>query len=232
MTVVYIMQLVAYDSTFYRFLPMTLFKALLIFHIISGSIALLSGIGASAVKQFDWKHIWHVRFGTAFFYTMIAIFVSALAMSLMNDNTFLLLVSLFSFYFAFTGWRYAKNKAGIPMMVDWSAVILLFVVSIIMIAFGLKDQLGEADGNGVTLIVFGLLGIGNSLVDYFAMKSKTATGKKRIALHVTKMLAGLIATVTAFVVTNFTANPEFILWIAPTIFIVPYIVYWNRKLKK
>ena len=46
------------------------------------------------------------------------------------------------------------------------------------------------------------------------------------------MLAGLIATVTAFVVTNFSTTPEYLTWIAPSILIVPYIVYWNRKLLK
>ena len=44
------------------------------------------------------------------------------------------------------------------------------------------------------------------------------------------MLAGSIATITAFVVVNFTFDPAFILWLAPTVVITPIILIWNIKI--
>jgi hypothetical protein len=44
------------------------------------------------------------------------------------------------------------------------------------------------------------------------------------------MLAGTTATITAFVVTNFTIQPGFILWLAPTVVMTPIIIVWNWRI--
>jgi hypothetical protein len=44
------------------------------------------------------------------------------------------------------------------------------------------------------------------------------------------MIGGYIAAVTAFVVVN-NMFPSFWGWFAPTLVGVPYILYWNRRLK-
>ena len=50
--------------------------------------------------------------------------------------------------------------------------------------------------------------------------------------HLTMMLAGLIATVTAFLVVNFTFDPVFVLWLAPTVLITPVIMILSTKIGK
>ena len=44
------------------------------------------------------------------------------------------------------------------------------------------------------------------------------------------MLAGTIAVITAFLVTNFRTEPEWILWVLPTILITPIIICWNARM--
>ena len=66
--------------------------------------------------------------------------------------------------------------------------------------------------------------------DFKSYRSKSAIGKKRIARHLTNMLAGTIAVITAVLVTNINIEPVFILWILPTIIITPIIFWWNRKI--
>ncbi|MGH1487317.1 MAG: hypothetical protein ACRBCI_13975 [Cellvibrionaceae bacterium] len=211
---------------------MTLSSTLLIIHITAGAIALLSGLGASIVKQMSWKHHWHQRFGRCFFYGMSGIFLTAVPLSLITENIFLLLISLFTFYFAYTGWRYAINRTGKPKPQDWIAVVIMLVICIAMLFYGLMIYLLEQDGNGITLAAFGIIGGANALRNGHNFQAGHFQGKNRIALHATMMLAGTIATITAFVVTNFTSNPVYILWLAPTVLITPYIVYWNIKIRK
>ena len=198
---------------------------------MAGGVALVSGIGASLVKQCRWPHHWHQRFGRSFFYGMLVIFITALPMALIRFNIFLLLISVFSFYFAYSGWRYAKNRSGNAEKEDWIATILMVVASVAMLIYS-AILLSNGDTNGITLIVFAIIGISNAARNGYIFYSKKFNDAKRLALHATMMLGGSIATVTAFIVTNFSMNPEYILWIAPSFVITPYIFYWNRKLLK
>ena len=85
--------------------------------------------------------------------------------------------------------------------------------------------------NGIIIIVFGLLGGKFSISDLKALRTGGLTGKTRIARHVSMMLGGTIATVTAFVVNNFTVQPAFVLWLAPAVVLTPVIVWWNRRIQ-
>ncbi|MFT5422153.1 MAG: hypothetical protein ACI9D5_002920 [Candidatus Endobugula sp.] len=220
------MQIIAYLKA----CLMNVFTVLLIIHITAGAVALVSGLGASMVKQFSWPHCWHKRFGTSFFWGMLVIFLTAFPMALLHYNPFLLFIAVFSFYFAYTGWRYAKNTTGKPAWQDWFAIVAMTVICLLMVVYGAVILMAD-DKSGVTLAVLGLVGMVNAVRNGYSFYTGSFAGKKRIALHATMMLAGTIATVTAFVVTNFTMNPEYVLWLAPTALITPYIVYWNIKLR-
>ena len=81
----------------------------------------------------------------------------------------------------------------------------------------------------ITLIIFGFIAISLGYTDFRGYRHKSAIGKQRIARHLTNMLAGTIAVITAVLVTNIYIEPVFILWILPTIVITPIIFWWNRK---
>ncbi len=51
---------------------------------------------------------------------MATILLTAVPLSIIAGNTFLLLVSIFSFYFAFSGLSYARNRRGTPQPMDWA----------------------------------------------------------------------------------------------------------------
>ena len=210
----------------------SVYQVLLYLHIAAGAIALVCGVGASMVKQMNWAHHWHQRFGRSFFYAMLSIFLTALPLSLISQNLFLLLISLFTFYFAYTGWRYAINRSGKPEPQDWWVLKAMLAVCVFMLAYGVFLYVHKSDGNGVTLCIFGCIGVINAWRHYQSFRSGIFNGKQRIAVHATMMLAGSIATVTAFIVTNFSMNPAWVLWLAPTVAITPYIIYWNVKLLK
>ena len=132
-------------------------ETLLLIHIASGSIALFSA--ALAISTEKGKKI-HVLSGKSYFWGMVLIFLTAIPMSIINSNVFLFLIAIFSFYLAFSGMRFAKNRTGVPTRVD------------------------------------------------------------------------LIAVITAVLVVNVDIEPVWIWWVLPTALIVPFIVWWNRKVLK
>jgi len=206
------------------------FKTLLLIHIIAGFTALTGAIVATATKTLDVPHKWHVYGGTAFVLGMFVVFISAIPMAVMRSSTFLFLIAIFSFYLTLSGWRYAKNRTGTPRPLDWMTASVMAVTSIGMIVFGVKMVVSD-DSNGITIIVFGAIGAALSFADLQRSCRGGVKGKERVASHLKMMLAGTIAAITAFVVTNFNFQPKFVLWLAPTVVIAPVIVWWSRRIK-
>ncbi len=212
---------------------MSTFATLLTLHIICGFASLLSGIAATVTKIWDFKHIWHVWAGRVFYWGMWGVFLTALAMSLIRTNTFLLFVAIFSFYVTFMGWRYAKNRTGAATLFDQVFVIAGMVGAVAMlIAAGVA--MSQGDPSGTIMLVFGIIYLLNTIQDLQnVFNDGRAKGKKRIAEHLGKMLGGMIATVTAFLVVNISTDVvalQILTWLAPTIILVPVIFIWTRKI--
>ena len=82
----------------------------------------------------------------------------------------------------------------------------------------------------MSLFIFGSIALFLSYNDYVSFIKRNAVGKHRIIRHLTNMLAGTIAVITAFLVTNFRTEPEWILCVLPTIVITLIINWWNFRM--
>ena len=194
-------------------------------HIFAGVIALLSAALALSTEK---GKKFHVLSGKSYFWAMVLIFLTAVPMSILNRNVFLFLIAIFSFYLAFSGMRFARNRKGIPTRLDLIAVNFMFLSGagmwILAIIFFINNN-----SQFITLIVFGFLALFLGYGDFQTFKNQTATGKERIAKHLTNMMGGTIAVVTAVLVVNPPADPEWVWWILPTVLITPVITWWNKK---
>lgn len=194
-------------------------------HILAGTIALFcAGLALLSEKG---KKI-HVTSGRIYFWSMAGIFLTAIPMSIISSNTFLFLIAIFSFYLAFAGMRFAKNRKGIATTIDWIAVSLMILSGLGMWALAITYLINN-NSQYITLFVFGFIALALGYLDYKSHKNKTATGKERIAKHLTNMMAGTIAVVTAVLVVNINIEPIWVWWVLPTAVISPIIVYWSKK---
>jgi len=198
---------------------------LLSIHILAGSVALLSA--ASALLTEKGKKF-HVLIGKAYFWSMVIIFLTAIPMSIITGNVFLFLIAIFSFYLAFSGMRFAKNRTGVPTRVDLIAVNFMFLSGVGMWILAIIFFI-DNDSQFITLTVFGFLALFLGYGDFQTFKDQTAIGKERIAKHLTNMMGATIAVVTAVLVVNPPTNPEWVWWILPTVLITPVIFWWNKK---
>ena len=198
---------------------------LLSIHILAGTIALLC---AALAISFEKGKKFHVLSGRTYFWSMVGIFLTAIPMSIINSNIFLFLIAIFSFYLAFAGMRFAKNRKGIATTIDWIAVILMILSGLGMWALAVIYFIND-NSQYITLFVFGFIALALGYGDYRSHKNKAATGKERIAKHLTNMMAGTIAVVTAVLVVNVNIEPIWIWWLLPTAVITPIIFYWNKK---
>ena len=198
---------------------------LLFIHIIAGTLSLLAA--ALAVVSAKGKKV-HIRAGRTYFWGMFLIFITAIPMSIISSNLFLFPVAIFSFYLAYAGMRFGRNRTGIASTFDWAAVGLMILSGIAMWCLATLYFINN-NTQYITLTVFGFIAISLGYADFRSYRNKSAIGKKRIARHLTNMLAGTIAVITAVLVTNVNIEPVFIFWILPTILITPLIFWWHRK---
>lgn len=173
----------------------------------------------------------HRKVGRIYALGMAAIGVTAIPMAIISEKMFLFLIALFSSYLVFAGWRFAVNRSGRPSKLDWIAVFIMLLTGLTM-AVGAYVIYAEGSDMWVTLSIFTVAALVLGLVDLKSHISRRTIGNKRIARHLTNMLAGTIATVTATFVVNVSTDPAWIAWVAPTLLITPVIIYWNRRTLK
>lgn len=210
-----------------------LFDATLWIHIVAGFLALFAGGGALATKKGGYRHR---RLGRVFVYAMAVVAVTALALLAIEvtpSHIFLGFVAIFSYYFAFSGYRVLSQKrpADDPAHLDWLALALLLGSGVGLVALGGTWWL---DGNGFALVVviFGAIALATGVGDLRRFSSPTDDRREWFFEHLTRMGAAYIATVSAFSAVNFFFLPGVVRWLWPTILGTPLLVYLSRRYRQ
>lgn len=205
-----------------------MFSALLAAHVAAGSVALAAALVALAAAKGGGRH---VRAGRVYAAAMALVCVTALPLALLAANVLLALIAVFSFYLVFAGWRFARNRSARPRPVDWAAAAVMGLTGLGMWGYG-TALFVHGSAQWVTMAVFGTIALAMGAADARFHRAGQGSGKRRLARHLTNMLAGTIATVTAVVVVNVDTRPVWLAWILPTIVITPLIVWWNVRVAR
>ena len=198
---------------------------LLAVHISAGSISLATA-GVALVTAKGGR--WHVLAGRVYAVGMTVVFLTAVPLAFLGGSTFLFLIALFSFYLVFAGWRFARNRQRRAHPVDWVAVAAIGITGLAMWGYAVVIALGGGS-QWVTMLVFGGIAIALGLADARFHQTQPG-GQRRVSRHLTNMMAGTIATITAVTVVNVDMEPVWLPWILPTVVITPLIVWWNVRI--
>lgn len=208
-----------------------LIQVLLASHVASGCVALGSAFIAIGAKK---GRAIHRRMGTVFFWAMVGVGATAIPVTFIRPDAFLFFIALFSFYMAFAGYR--RGRSGfVQGQVDVMASVAMVVTAVAMVGWGLV-MVTSADELGWALIAFGGLGLSFGTQDYVAtrrLQAHVAT----IQVHVSRMLGGTIATITAVLVTQVAPLVDsplwrVVVWLSPTIIITPLIAIWVARIAR
>jgi uncharacterized membrane protein len=206
---------------------MTAFKFILVLHVISGIIAFVAAPGAMMTKK---GSLWHKRFGSAFFYAMMGVAASAFGLWALGSQLFLMLLSVFSFYLAFSGYRAVKLKNNPAEEEDWLVAGAALLAGLGLVGMGLYNTI-HSDSFGIVAIVLGAGCAFSAARDMLRFSRPVTDRQAWLINHLSKMLGAYIATVTAVSAVNFHFLPPVWRWLWPTIIIAPFIFMWVRKYK-
>ena len=206
-------------------------KPLLYLHILAGFISLGIAYVLLFIKKGNKRH---KKLGIIYVYGMSTIFVTAIPLSLIGEfNPFLFVIAIFSFYLAFSGYRQGRDRNGAREQIDKALGIFITATSILFYSMAVSLYLIE-DSMWITSVIFGSIALVFSINDFRRMKIvERPNFYDKTNLHLNLMLAGTIATTTAFIVTIEPFSTLWLNWVAPTIVGTPIIIYFsNRELAK
>ncbi|MDO9001784.1 MAG: DUF2306 domain-containing protein [Bacteroidota bacterium] len=212
-----------------------IYKIILITHIINGAIALLTGLLAIIYRN---KVKIHKPIGKIYFWAMTIIFFSAIYMSVYKTNIFLFCVSFFTYYACLTAYRSLKLKKlhvdQKPLWFDWAIEVFFGLMHLGFIIFGLLLLKGPNFSFGIISLVFGIIGIRSNYITVKRLRKKLVYKNYWLLAHIGGMLGSYIGTITAFTVNNQRSIPlpNIVLWLGPTVFLVPLIIFEINKNQK
>lgn len=193
-------------------------------HITAGGIALFVAPCAMVCTK---GALWHRRWGKTFFWCMAVVSLTALVMCTLGAGLFLLLVAVFSFYLAGTGYRaiYIKQPVEQTTKLDWVVTLSMLIAAAGFILYGAM-QIYSNQPMGWVAMVFGLIGGVLAGLDLKRYLIANKDPKAWWFEHMIRMLSAYIATVTAFSVVNFSFLPETVRWLWPTVIGTAGITVW------
>jgi uncharacterized membrane protein len=201
----------------------------LFLHILAGVTALAAaGIAVGSAKGGRL----HRRAGNIYTLAMLVTGLSALFLSVMDQNLFLFAVGIFSLYLVFTGWRAAMVRDGRPRLPDHAGGAVMALAGFGMLGWGAQGILTGSGAHPVVLLVFGSIGLTMALADWRDWARGPVAGKPRLARHLGRMLGGTIATITAAGVVNLGFLPDLVVWLGPTVIITPVIFWWIARVTR
>ena len=218
------------------------FRAVLAVHALCGGIALLVAPLAMAVRK---GGRWHRLWGKTFVYTMMVVCATAIITGVVRPNIIMALVAVFSFHLVASGWRalYLKrlHKGQRPERLDWILHGTAGAINFCLLLYGASGLLLKHDKHPMYMVfvVFGALGslmVVRYVYQFFKRKHER---HEWLFDHAIGMMAGYIATVSAFSAVNFPAwfpeMPAWLIWLWPSLIGAPCIMlttrYYRRRYK-
>jgi hypothetical protein len=208
-------------------------------HWAAGGVALVVAPLAMVMRK---GGRWHRRWGWVFIAALVLMCGTAVAISLPDRGPVMMLVALFSAHLALVGWRslYLKDlhKGRRPDWIDWALHGTAAVFNAGLLLWGVAGLLLKHAHNPMYPVFVGFGIIGCAIVVHVAGKFVRNRHDRHQWLydHVTAMVAGYIATVSAFSAVNLTPMVPSALagavWIWPSAVGAPAIHYTIRYFRR
>ena len=198
------------------------YQAVLILHILSGTISLFCGTCIISLQKGGKAHR---TLGKIFFTGMAGVFATSLYMSLAKANWFLLCVGFFSFYLSASGYRMLHFKTVMAWKQPIAPVDHILGIGGLAACAGLWILAGilyvKGEMFAVVPAVFGTISGYLAYQGYRNFTHPPAGKKYWIRSHAIRMTGAFTAAVTAFLVVNVQLEPNWVLWLLPTALITP-----------
>jgi hypothetical protein len=210
-------------------------KMFLTIHIAAGASSFLFAPLALATAKGGKQH---KRWGMVYLWSMGVVAATALPLAFFFPVRFLALVAVFSFYYAFSGYRVLRLKelarGGSAELIDWIAGVITFAASALLawLSWFHPESIEVLPLVGV---IFGFIGMRGAATQMISFVRKPKEKMFWWYTHLGNFIGSYIAAWSAFSVVTLTRviGNHWYVWLWPTMVGVPAIIvttaYYQRK---
>jgi hypothetical protein len=208
-----------------------LHKSNIFIHVVAGTIALILGVIAIISNK---RKTFHKQVGKVFLVLLsIVILTGLLGVFVFGRNSFLLVITVLSGYFGFSGYRALQTKSNQPKLLDISvAIISLSTVFYFLYYFKTIGMIWKP------VVIYSTVGtiiaiISYDFLRYFIPKSKYQ--KLWLYEHIYKMIGAFSALLSAFsgtVLYAYKPYSQILPSVFGTLLQIGFIIYYYRKNQK
>ncbi|RZJ88278.1 MAG: hypothetical protein EOO20_14045 [Chryseobacterium sp.] len=203
----------------------------IIIHVVAGSIALLLGILALTSRK---GGKWHKRSGDYFLILLIIVVLTGLiGVFIFKRNTFLLIITVLSAYYGFSGYRILQTKTNKPKWID----ILVALISLTSVSYFLY-YFKSMGMYWSPIIIYSTVGALLFIITYDVLRYLIPEKTYRnmwMYEHIFKMIGAFTALLSAFsgtVFYNYQPYSQFLPSVFGTFLQIGFIVFYIRKFKR
>lgn len=209
---------------------------IMLVHIVGGSVALLSGAGALALRK---GGRWHARAGTAFFVAMLIMTLTGAVIAALKPERVTAVIGLFTAYLVTTAWRAARRRDGKPGALERAALVVVLGCVAAFLAFGmlaLNDPRGRLDSLPWQVpFVFGSVAVLATAFDLVFIRRGQLDGVQRISRHLWRMCVAMLIATSSFFQGQQDEFPDAVrghaIWYLPVLAVLAALLFWGFRVR-
>jgi hypothetical protein len=168
------------------------YSPVLLLHIASGTLGMLSGFVAAFVRKGSRQH---ARAGNLFVIAMLTLSASGVYLALMKSQPGNVLGGTLTFYLIATAWMTARRRETRTDTFDWVALLVVGALAAVEVTFGLEAAMSQSglkyDYSPGPYFFLGSVAILATAGDVRMLARGGIAGKQRIARHLWRMCFAL-----------------------------------------
>ena len=175
-------------------------STILFFHIVSGTLGMLSGFVAVFLRKGSRRH---GVAGTVFSVSMLGLGASGTYLAILKHQPGNILGGMLTFYLVATAWITARRKQEETGIFDWGALLVVFAIAAVEVTFGVEAAMSPTglkyDYPPWPYFMFGLVAVFATVGDIRMLVRGGISGTQRLARHLWRMCFALfIAAASIF----------------------------------
>jgi uncharacterized membrane protein len=209
---------------------------LLLFHVVAGTLGLLSGFAAMVLRK---GARWHRLTGNVFTVSMLGLGASGAYLGFVKGETLNGAMGVLTFYLVATAWWTARRRDGHVGIVDLIALVVPLAVAATLVTYGLGAANSPTRSMGGypagAYFVFGAVALLLAAGDVRMLVRGGVAGGQRIARHLWRMGLALFVAAGSFFLGQQQVFPEAVrstnLLPAPVLLTVALMLYWVLRVR-
>ncbi len=209
---------------------------LLLLHIASGTVGMLSGFVAVFLRKGSRRH---ALAGSVFVVSMLCLSSSGTYLATVKHQPSNILGGALTFYLVVTAWMTARRRDGAPGIFDWGALLIVLGVAAAEVTFGFEAAMSPTgmkyDNPPWPYFIFGFVAALAFVGDVRMLARGGIAGTQRLARHLWRMCFALFVAAVSIFLARQQLFPAFLQKTGALVFLsfLPLIllVFWMLRVR-